>query len=222
MDAVQFSLRDIKPPLLRQALTHPSTEEESNNQRLEFLGDAVLSLVITDWLYGHEEGFAEGKMSQIRAAVVKEETLAAVARKLGLGEIVRLGKGEEKTGGRTRASLLADALEAVIAAYYLSAGWEQTRAAVLALFVPYLQKVCSASFIGDYKSQVQEKFQAAGLNDIKYTVIKDCGPDHDKTFWVQLSVGGKALATGTGKTKKQAEQDAARKALAIDFENRPC
>ncbi|MGI6364587.1 MAG: ribonuclease III [Bacillota bacterium] len=206
-------LKDIAPALLREATTHSSTGEEIHNQRLEFLGDAVLSLIISDWLYSHPEGFSEGRMSQIRAAVVREESLATIARRLELGSILHLGKGEEKSGGRNRTSLLADALEAVIAAHYLSAGLDQTRAVVLELFEDELAKACSDDFIIDYKSELQETLQASGLDSIEYTVTKDAGPDHNKTFWVELSVGGKVLASGSGKTKKQAEQDAARKAL---------
>lgn len=213
MGAAQDWTWKIHPELLREATTHSSTGEEVHNQRLEFLGDSVLSLVISDWLYANDNAFTEGRMSQIRAAVVREESLAVVARKLDLGNLLRLGKGEEKTGGRTRASLLADALEAVIAAHYLSVGLEQTRALVLSLFEDQLITACSDSYISDYKSELQEKMQAQGQDSIEYTVTKDTGPDHNKTFWVELSVQGKVLATGSGKTKKQAEQEAARRAL---------
>lgn len=206
-------LRDIDPALLREATTHSSTGEEVHNQRLEFLGDSVLSLIISDWLYANRRGFSEGRMSQVRAAVVREESLATIARQLDLGSILRLGRGEEKSGGRQRTSLLADALEAVIAAHYLSTSLEHTRAVVLDLFEEQLTQACSDNFISDYKSQLQETLQASGVDAIEYTVTKDAGPDHNKTFWVELSVGGKVLATGTGKTKKQAEQEAARKAL---------
>lgn len=207
-------LKDISPALLREAITHSSTGEDVHNQRLEFLGDSVLSHVISDWLYAQQGKYNEGRMSQVRAAVVREESLAKIARQLDLGGILRLGKGEEKTGGRQRDSLLADALEAVIAAHYLSTDWEHSRAVVLSLFEDSLHVACAENFISDYKSELQETMHAAGLDSIEYTVSKDSGPDHNKTFWVELTVAGKLIASGTGKTKKQAEQDAARKALA--------
>lgn len=213
MDAKKW-IGNIAPDLFREAITHSSTGEDVYNQRLEFLGDSVLDLVISDWLFAHQDNLSEGRMSQIRAALVREESLAAVARQLDLGSILRLGKGEEKTGGRTRESLLADALEAVIAAHYLSAGLEETQAMVLSLFKQKLDNICSDNFICDYKSELQEKMQALGWDPIEYTVTKDAGPDHNKTFWVELAVEGKVLASGSGKTKKQAEQEAARKALS--------
>lgn len=204
----------ILPGLLNEAVTHSSTGEPIHNERLEFLGDSVLDLVISEWLYANQSSYTEGRMSQIRAAVVREESLATIARKLDLGSLLRLGKGEEKSGGRNRASLLADTLEAVIAALYISAGIEDTRAFILSLFEEHLIKASSESYISDYKSEFQERMQAEGIHSIEYTVIKDIGPDHNKTFWVQLSVEGRVLTSARGKTKKQAEQEAARKALA--------
>lgn len=206
-------LEKIQSQLYKEAITHSSTGEAAHNQRLEFLGDAVLSVIISEWLYSHEESLSEGRMSQIRAAVVREESLAAVARKLDLGSQVRMSKGEEKSGGRLRSSLLADTFEAVIAALYLTAGLEKTRGFVLPLFHDQLQRALAEEFICDYKSLLQEKMHALGADSIEYSVIRDSGPDHDKTFWVELAVDGKALASGVGKTKKQAEQAAARKAL---------
>ena len=203
----------ISQELFKEAVTHSSTGEDSHNERLEFLGDSVLGLVISEWLHANSSGFSEGRMSQIRAAVVREESLAAAARKLGLGEHLRLGKGEEKTGGRKRDSLLADALEAVLAAMFLSSGLSITRTYILNLFEEHLQKATADNFISDFKSEFQEKMQASGVSNYEYKVIKDTGPDHNKTFWVELTIGGQVLAEGCGKTKKQAEQEAARKAL---------
>lgn len=207
-------IEKISPELFNEAVTHSSTGEPIHNERLEFLGDSVLDLVISEWLYANQSSYTEGRMSQIRAAVVREESLATIARKLDLGSLLRLGKGEEKSGGRNRASLLADTLEAVIAALYISAGIEDTRAFILNLFEEPLIKASSESYISDYKSEFQERMQAEGNHSIEYTVIKDTGPDHNKTFWVQLSVEGRVLTCARGKTKKQAEQEAARKALA--------
>lgn len=205
---------NIVPALFNEAITHSSTGEPVHNERLEFLGDSVLDLIISQWLYNCESALSEGRMSQIRAAVVREEALAVIASKLNLGSMLRLGKGEEKSGGRNRASILADTLEAIIAALYISVGLEETRDFVLHHFEEMLKKASSEEYIIDYKSEFQEQMQAQGFFNIDYTVIRDVGPDHDKTFWIQLSVNGKALATASGKTKKQAEQEAARKALA--------
>lgn len=202
--------------LFREAITHSSTGENIHNERLEFLGDSVLGLVISQWLYENPSSFTEGRMSQIRAAVVKEESLAEIARDLDLGYYLRLGKGEEKTGGRSRPSLLADALEAVIAAMYLNSGLETTRNFILTAFADRLKQAVEGKFISDYKSEFQEKMQAKGQTDYLYKIVKDTGPDHNKTFWVELKVADKVVATATGKTKKQAEQEAARRAL-IDF-----
>jgi len=212
-------LDGIQSNLYKEAITHSSTGEAAHNERLEFLGDAVLSVIISEWLFSHEENLPVGRMSQIRAATVREESLAAVARKLDLGSKVRISKGEEKSGGRLRPSLLADTFEAVIAALYLSAGLEKTREFVLPLFQEQLQRALAEEFVSDYKSQFQEKMQARGAESIEYSVIRDSGPDHDKTFWVELAVDGKVLATGVGKSKKQAEQAAARKALGNRQEN---
>ena len=206
-------LMEIKPHLYRQALTHSSTGEKLHNERLEFLGDAVLSLVISDWLYKHREDFSEGRMSQIRSAFVREESLAVAAQKLNLGTMVRLGKGEEKTGGRQRPSLLADAMEAVIAALYLSVGFEKARAFIHSIFAEFMEQDFDDSFVRDYKSELQELMQAKGVERIDYIVSRDAGPAHDKTFWVELRIDGATLAEGCGKSKKQAEQQAARNAL---------
>ena len=206
-------LKKIPPQLYREAITHSSAGEDFHNERLEFLGDAVLAMIISQWLFSDAETFSEGRMSQIRAAVVREESLAAAAAKLDLGNKVYMGKGEEKSGGRQRPALLADTFEALVAAMYLSVGLEETRDFVLRQLEGALQKACDDNFISDYKSEFQEKMQAAGVDSIEYSVTKDKGPDHDKTFWVQVSVDGKVLATGSGKSKKQAEQQAARKAL---------
>lgn len=206
-------LLEIEPDLYWQALTHSSTGDKSHNERLEFLGDAVLSLVISDWLYRHPKEFSEGRMSQIRAAFVRETSLAAAAQKLDLGTKVKLGKGEEKTGGRKRPSLLADAMEAVIAALYLSAGLEKTRDFIHSVFRESMGQDFDDSFVRDYKSELQELMQAQGAEHIDYVVSRDAGPAHDKTFWVRLRVDGTTLAEGCGKTKKQAEQQAARNAL---------
>lgn len=207
-------LKRICPSLYRQALTHSSADQQLHNQRLEFLGDAVLSMVVSEWLYSRQPQFSEGQMSQIRAAVVREESLAVLAGKLALGEKVYLGKGEEKSGGRQRPSLLADTLEAVIAALFLTVGLEETRTFILDLFADHLQLACQGNYVRDCKTELQEQLQAQGIDSVQYTVTRESGPPHNRTFWVELSVAGQAWSTGRGKTKKQAEQEAARKALA--------
>lgn len=207
-------LAAIDPQLYREALTHSSLGEELHNQRLEFLGDAVLSMIISEWLFLCADSFSEGRMSQIRAALVREETLAIIAARLDLGGKVRLSKGEEKSGGRRRASLLADTLEAVLASMYLTLGWDQTRDFVLDLFGNLLSQACQGRHVQDYKSELQEIMQAQGIETLDYTVVKETGPPHARTFWIELAVDGKVLATGRGKTKKQGEQEAARQALA--------
>jgi ribonuclease-3 len=206
--------KNISRELFKEAITHSSTGEETHNERLEFLGDAVLGLIISEWLYANSSGFSEGRMSQIRAAVVREESLAAAARKLGLGHHLKLGKGEEKTGGRRRDSLLSDALEAVLAAMFLSSGLDATRFFVVELFQEQLEEITADNFISDFKSEFQEKMQAKGVTSYEYRVTRDTGPDHNKTFWVELTVEDRVVAGGSGKTKKQAAQEAARKALA--------
>lgn len=206
-------LKEIKPTLYKEALTHSSTGERAHNERLEFLGDAVLELVISEWLFGRSENFDEGRMSQIRSAFVREESLATAAQKLNLSARIKLGKGEEKSGGRLRPSLLADTLEAVLAAHYLSAGLEKTKEFIGCLFEEAMAQVFDENFARDYKSEFQETMQARGVEQIEYAVYREAGPAHSKTFWVELKVDNLTLAKGAGKTKKQAEQQAARNAL---------
>lgn len=215
---IGYRFKDIG--LLDQALSHSSyireKKEESirDNERLEFLGDAFFDAVIGESLYKMHPQAEEGKLSKMRASIVCEQSLAGVAGRLRLADYILLGYGEEKNGGRTRASILADAAEAIVGAIYLDGGYEEARKFVIHAFDRELQDAKAGRIMNrDHKSALQELLQANGVHDIKYIPEKEEGPDHDKTFTVRLEVSGKVIARGTGKSKKGAEQEAARKAL---------
>jgi ribonuclease III len=206
---------------LRQALMHSSrlperTEQEpsESNEKLEFLGDAVLELIVSEELVQAFPGWSEGKLSKSRARLVNAAALSLAAQRLGLGQYLLLGRGEEKTGGRTKPALLADAYEAVIAAIYLDAGLEAARAFVRRSLVEGEISV-EADRLGhtDHKSALQEFLQSRGMMPGSYRVIAETGPDHQKTFRVEVRIAGQVAAVGTGKTKKEAEQAAAVAAL---------
>lgn len=204
-------------PLLRQALIHPSYAHEhglaESNQRLEFLGDAVLQLIISDELHRRFAGLPEGQLTRLRAAVVCEPALARAAAGIGLGQYMLLGRGEEATGGRERASVLADACEAILGAVYRTGGLEPARQLALKLLADELAALDPAQAV-DYKSLLQEHVQGQELGELRYEVIDESGPDHDKRFAVAVLLGGRELAQGSGKSKKQAQLEAARAALA--------
>jgi ribonuclease III len=205
--------------LLDHALTHRSFVHENlslgckDNERLEFLGDAVLQLCISDILMKKYSNHTEGVLSKLRASVVNEKPLAELARQYQLGEALLLGKGEENSGGRGKPSLLANAFEAVIAAVYLDGGFYKTYGFIETLFANlFAEKGLSGSYT-DYKTALQELSQEYFKEIPKYSLTHEDGPDHDKTFEMKLSLAGVITTTGRGKTKKTAEQDAARKAL---------
>ncbi|HUU32797.1 MAG TPA: ribonuclease III [Vicinamibacterales bacterium] len=207
--------------LLEHALTHKSRAAEdpsggvADNESLEFLGDAVLGFVVADLLYREFPEFSEGPKSKAKAALVSTTALADLSRTLGLGDDLLLGKGEAKTGGRAKPALLADVFEAVVAAIYLDGGIEAARMFVEYQLRPLVASVrASSSFGRDHKSALQETLQAQGRRLPAYRVAAETGPDHDKRFDVDAVVDGVVLATGSGKTKKEAEQEAARLALA--------
>jgi len=212
------------PHLLEMALTHKSRLQGQaqgviqDNERLEFLGDAVLAVIISEYLTEAFTSLKEGDLSQIRARLVGGPVLADVATRLGLGTYLRLGRGEEQTQGRQKPSLLADALEAVIAGVYVDGGLEAARRMVLELFQPELhglQQVNVSEFRQDYKSQLQEWCQKQGGGILPdYQVIRECGPDHEKQFEVQVGVQGVVQGCGIGPSKKIAEQQAAQQALS--------
>jgi len=207
--------------LLDNALTHRSFVNENStspckdNERLEFLGDAVLELTVSDMLMKKFSDLAEGELSKLRASLVNELPLAKLALSFRIGELLLLGKGEEATGGRTKPSLLANALESVIAAMYLDGGFDRTAAFVGRLFNPLIETGAAAAVYRDYKTTAQEICQNLFKELPHYTVISETGPDHEKRFETSLVVGERILATGTGRSKKEAEQQAAKKALEI-------
>ena len=215
-DRIGHSFRDRS--LLETALTHSSYANERHSgdgasyERLEFLGDSILGLVTAEFLFAHEPPLPEGRMTRLRAELVCEASLHKTALSLGLGEYMRLGKGEEHTGGRERPSILADMVEAVIAAIYLDAGMDEARRFIL-------DKLLSGAEIGDehrsadYKTQLQELVQRKSNQSIRYVLVEESGPDHDKRFAFEVLINGESAGRGSGRTKKEAEQMAAKKAL---------
>ena len=205
------------PELLERALTHKSYANENrlpyHNERMEFLGDAVLNLAVSEHLMKTCPDSTEGDLSRLRAAMVSEPALAAVAREIGLGEYLLLGKGEEQTGGRDKGSLLADCLEAVIASVYLDAGQQQANAFILRFFEDLIKKTCTAGGTFDYKTELQELCQERLKTLPEYRVSSETGPDHQKQFEVELSIKGTLYGRGIGRSKKEAEQRAAKEAL---------
>lgn len=205
--------------LFHQALIHTSYANEYkgadivDNERLEFLGDAVLDLVISDYLYRHFPDLPEGELTKARATIVCEQTLAQHSVKLGIGEHLLLGRGELSSGGRERVSILADAFEAVIGAIYLDAGFSRTFEFILKHFQRDLLMVERGEYNNDYKTILQETVQKNTDGKVQYEVVSERGPDHDKLFEVAVVVNGRRLGTGAGKTKKESEQNAARQAL---------
>ena len=202
----------IDESLLLRALTHRSYAYENgglpNNERLEFLGDSVLGLVVTDSLYAAHPDLAEGRLAKLRAAVVNMRALAGVARTLGLGEDVFLGRGEETTGGRDKASILADTMEAVIGTVYLSAGMPAATIFVHHLLDTLMESSANLGAGLDWKTSLQELTAAGSLGVPEYRVTEQ-GPDHEKVFEAESVVGSELLGSGSGRSKKEAEQKAA-------------
>ena len=202
----------IDESLLLRALTHRSYAYENgglpNNERLEFLGDSVLGLVVTDTLYATHPDLPEGQLAKLRAAVVNMRALADVARTLGLGDHVKLGRGEESTGGRDKASILADTMEAVIGTVYLSCGMPAAARLVHHLLDPLMAASATLGAGLDWKTSLQELSAATAKGVPEYRVDEE-GPDHEKTFHARAVVGDEVLGTGTGRSKKEAEQRAA-------------
>jgi ribonuclease-3 len=217
MKALSLSERIKDPVLLRQALTHSSFanegfRQEIHNERLEFLGDAVLQLVVTEWLYTTHPQWSEGQLSQARAAIVCEATLAELAVALNVGPMLRLGRGEERSGGRQKPSLLADAMEAIMGACYLSEGFEVAREFVLDSLEFALKTVEGREAGRDHKTALNDWLRRQG-QEASYQVVGSYGPDHAKTFEVEVLVNGEARGRALGRSKKEAEQQAARQLL---------
>jgi ribonuclease-3 len=207
------------PSLLETALTHSSFVNESSgnvvesNERLEFLGDAVLDFIVAEKLYQDFPDISEGQMTRLRAALVSRDTLARVAREVRLGDFLRLGKGEEASGGRGKTANLAGALEAVIAAAFLDGGVVTSRNLISNLLGEELAKVVSQGIGIDYKSRLQELMQSRQQPTPTYRLVAEAGPDHDKRFTIEVMSGDTVLGRGTGRSKKSAETEAARSAL---------
>jgi ribonuclease III len=204
--------------LLERALTHKSYANENrvpyHNERMEFLGDAVLSLVISEHLMKAFPDSTEGDLSRLRAAVVSEPALASVSRDIGLGGHLLLGKGEDQTGGRNKDSLLADCLEALIAAVYLDAGKDAAESLVIRLFEDVMKRTSASGGSLDYKTEFQELCQEQLKQLPEYRIVSETGPDHQKQFEMEVWIKGQLSGRGTGKSKKEAEQRAAKEALA--------
>jgi len=217
-ERIQYCFRDVS--LLEQAMTHRSYAHESltsklaNNERMEFLGDAVLGLCISDMLIQSHEDFTEGQLSKKRASLVNERSLAFLAHIIGLGDFLRLGKGEESSGGREKPSILADTLEAVVGAIYLDGGFVCLDEWFRNFFIPLLGEHFQEAHHGEFKTLLQQVTQKRFQEMPVYLLIGESGPDHCKQFSVSLTVAG-IRTEGKGPTKKKAEQEAAQKALAV-------
>lgn len=213
---IGYHFRNIA--LLKQALTHSSfTNEQKINktqdyERLEFLGDAVLELVSSEFLYREHPGVPEGKLTKMRASMVCEPALAFCAKDLELGKFIRLGKGEESTGGRERDSITSDAMEAVIGAIYLDGGMESAKSFINRFILSDLD---NKVLFYDSKSNLQELIQGSLKKEFHYEVLQESGPEHDKTFVVEVLMDQISIGKGTGRTKKAAEQQAAYEALLM-------
>ncbi len=214
---IRYCFKDSK--LLKQSLSHKSyvnenrLDEFDHNERLEFLGDAVLELGISDLLMKIFPTSHEGEMSKLRASIVNEQALSEIARVLNIGKYMFLGKGEEQCDGREKNSLLADALEALFGAIYLDSGFKQVYEIINYLFLPIIDLATREDINRDFKTKLQEEVQNRLKISPQYRLINELGPDHDKTFEIQLFIAGKKVGEGIGKSKKQAEQDAAQDAL---------
>lgn len=213
----RLGYRFLDRSLLQMALTHRSWVHETGSgrhyERIEFLGDAVLGIVASEWLYRQYPSVPEGRLSKIKSHAVSEPVLAGWARDLGLGEHLRLGVGEDRSGGRDKPSLLADAMEAVLGALYLEGGLEPVRSVLNPLLESALSSDVVAALEGGSKSKLQEWVQSRGLELPEYRHVAEEGPDHDKRFHVECWIAGDRISVGAGATKKRAEQRAARAAL---------
>ena len=220
LDTLQksLSLKFKNQNLLLTALTHRSFLNEDkkakiSNERLEFLGDSVLSILVSTELYNRFESFPEGKLTSLRSLLVKTKTLADLAHKLDLGSYLLMSKGEEKSGGRDNPSLLADTFEAVLGAIYLDAGIKTANDFLTKHLFPMITEVEQNSVLTDYKSALQEETQERSKQSPTYKVLTETGPDHEKTFTVGVYLTSELLASGQGRSKQEAEQNAAKLAL---------
>lgn len=206
--------------LLKNALTHSSYANEvrngfSSNERLEFLGDSVLSIIVSDYIFNKFPKMPEGELTRLRSSLVCEKALCEFSRELNLGDYLLLGKGEEKGGGRERDSILADAFEAVLAAIYIDGGMEPAKKHVMNFVLREIKHHSSEDTFKDYKTNLQEIIQQNPEESISYILTDESGPDHDKSFTVEVRMNSNVIGVGSGKSKKQAEQMAAKEALRL-------
>ena len=207
------------PEYLERALTHSSYNKEKkthhmDNERLEFLGDAFFDAIVSVELFRRMGHVTEGKLTKTRAQIVCERSLAEIARGLDVGRYINMGHGEDSAGGRGKDSILADAMEAIIGAMFLDGGYDAAQRFVVKAFDETIEKAVNGKLFSDYKSEIQEILQAKGKNvNITYKIDREEGPAHDKTFYIHLEYNGQVLGSGCGKSKKEAEQNAARAAL---------
>lgn len=213
-----IEIRDLS--LLDMALTHTSYAHEAkgmpkpqHNERIEFLGDSVLSVIVSTYMYKNFPELNEGQLTKLRAHLVCEASLFEYAKKIRLGDFLLLGKGEEMSGGRERPSLLADAFESVLGAYYLDQGFDKTRDFLLNMMQKEIDYICTHGICSDYKTRLQEYLQRDGDVDISYRLVGSSGPEHNKVFATEVTLGGRVIGSGDGRTKKDAEQHAAKNAL---------
>ena len=212
-----YTFKDIS--ILENALTHSSYANEarngvSSNERLEFLGDSVLSVIVSDYIFKEYKNIPEGELTKLRASLVCEKSLCGFSRELELGKYLKLGKGEDKGGGRERDSILADAFEAVLAAIYLDGGIEFARKLVMRFVLVELEQTDDEVF-KDYKTALQEIIQRNPEESVSYYLTGESGPDHDKLFEVEVRLNSNVIGKGSGKSKKRAEQMAAKQALML-------
>lgn len=213
-----LSIKFSNKNLLDLAFHHRSYSNENNrnknenNERLEFLGDSVLGLATASYLYETLSSNPEGDLARIKSTVVSEQTLAPIGLKMGIDKLLILGKGEELTGGRQKKAIIADAVEAVIGAYYLDAGYEKALSFVLSFIAPEIEKVLNNKGNKDFKSILQIYHQRKFKTNPSYELVKESGPDHDRTFWVTVNLKNSSYGPASGKNKKEAEQNAAEKA----------
>lgn len=213
---IGYTFRDRQ--LLETALTHSSYANESHrgesNERLEFLGDSVLGIVVSEYIFNVCTNKQEGDLTKLRASLVCESTLAAFSRRLGLGEFLRLGKGERRSGGAERPSILADAFEALIAAIFLDGGMDEAKRFVLDFEVPEIERP-RVRRTADYKTTLQEIVQQSEGDILEYVMVEESGPDHNKHFVAEVHLNSNVIGRGGGRSKKEAEQQAARAALEL-------
>ena len=211
---IGYDFKNIE--LLKTAFTHTSYANErkiSSNEKLEFLGDAILEFVVSDYLYANYKKLKEGEMTKVRATVVCEESLHQVALKYHFDDLLYLGKGEKISGGNHKKAILADSVEAVIAAIYIDGGLEPAKKFIIENLKNEIEVATKHVGEKDYKTVLQEELQKNGDVKIEYIIIGESGPDHNKSFEAEVALNGKVLATGKGKSKKEAEMQAAKKAL---------